>query len=133
MLACPPSTLYRFRKFARRNKRALTTAGLLGVMLLAAIGAVAGSFGWVIRDKAARRRKRPSEIDAGLREAGVLQEQQKWPQALAEVKHAQSLLTSDDGDENLRRQVSQRSRRPGNGHETGRRSPVRGRKQEWPI
>ena len=108
VLACPPLTLYRFHKFARRNKRALTTAGLLGVMLLAAIGAVAGSFGWVIRDKAARRAQAAIEIDAGLREAGVLQEQQKWPEALAEVKHAQMLLNGDDGDENLRRQVSQR-------------------------
>ena len=108
VLACPPSAVYRFRKFARRNKRALTTAGLLGVMLLAAIGTVAGSFGWVIRDKAARSAKAAGEIDAGLRDAVVLQQQQKWPEALAEVKHAQTLLTSDDGDENLRRQVSQR-------------------------
>ncbi|HSU69602.1 MAG TPA: protein kinase, partial [Tepidisphaeraceae bacterium] len=34
--ACPPSTRYRLRKFARRNKRALVTAGLLaGTMVLA--------------------------------------------------------------------------------------------------
>jgi WD40 repeat protein/serine/threonine protein kinase len=37
--ACPPSAGYRLRKFARRNKRALATAALLGVMLLAAVGA----------------------------------------------------------------------------------------------
>src|SRR5438132_2581660 len=38
--ACPPSAGYRFRKFARRNKRVLATAALFGVMLLAAVGAV---------------------------------------------------------------------------------------------
>src|SRR5581483_1848099 len=38
--ACPPSAGYRFRKFARRNRRALATAALLGVMLLVAGGAV---------------------------------------------------------------------------------------------
>ena len=38
VLACPPSVGYRLRKFARRNKRALATAALLGVMLLAAGG-----------------------------------------------------------------------------------------------
>ena len=32
--ACPPSTTYRFRKFARRNRMALTTAGLVSVALM---------------------------------------------------------------------------------------------------
>jgi serine/threonine protein kinase len=35
--ACPPSALYRFGKFARRNKGALLTLALLGVLLLAAV------------------------------------------------------------------------------------------------
>src|SRR5205823_2228387 len=47
--ACPPSAWYRFHKFARRNKRALVTMTLLGVMLLVAVGAVAGSLGWMSR------------------------------------------------------------------------------------
>ena len=34
VLACPPSAAYRLRKFARRNKGALTTVALLGLMLL---------------------------------------------------------------------------------------------------
>jgi serine/threonine protein kinase/WD40 repeat protein/tetratricopeptide (TPR) repeat protein len=39
--ACPPSTGYRLRKFARRNKRALATAAFAAVMLLvAAAGAL---------------------------------------------------------------------------------------------
>jgi serine/threonine protein kinase len=45
VLACPPSALYRFRKFARRNMRALATAALLGVMLLVAMGAVVATAG----------------------------------------------------------------------------------------
>ncbi len=32
--ACPPSALYRFRKFARRNKRMLTTAGVIVMALV---------------------------------------------------------------------------------------------------
>jgi len=39
--AGPPSALYRFRKFARRNKRAMVTAALLALMLLAAVGNLA--------------------------------------------------------------------------------------------
>jgi WD40 repeat protein/serine/threonine protein kinase len=39
--AGPPSAVYRFLKFARRNKRAMATAALLALMLLAAIGSLA--------------------------------------------------------------------------------------------
>src|SRR5204862_7754995 len=46
VLACPPTAMYRFRKFARRNKRILATAALLGVMLLVAVGAVVASALW---------------------------------------------------------------------------------------
>ena len=105
--ACPPSALYRFGKFARRNKRALTTTAVLGVMLLAAIGAVAGSFGWVMRDKAARLAKASDDIEDALRDAGKLQEQKKWAEALAVVKQAQVLLVSG-GDDSLSRRVRQR-------------------------
>src|SRR5439155_6386022 len=44
--ACPPGVGYRLRKFARRNKAVLATAALLFVVLLAAVGAVAGAIGW---------------------------------------------------------------------------------------
>jgi WD40 repeat protein/serine/threonine protein kinase len=47
--ACPPSALYRFGKFARRNKAALAGAALLGVtalalLALAGLGVVLGSY-----------------------------------------------------------------------------------------
>jgi tetratricopeptide (TPR) repeat protein/serine/threonine protein kinase len=61
VLACPPSAVYRFRKFARRNRRTLVTATLLGAMLLV----VAGSFGWMTRDRAVRG-GRNAEAVAGL-------------------------------------------------------------------
>ena len=51
--ACPPSTLYRFRKFGSRNKAALTTASILGLALLVTIVGVAGSIGWAVRNRAA--------------------------------------------------------------------------------
>jgi tetratricopeptide (TPR) repeat protein len=35
VLACPPSAAYRFRKFARRNKRLLATTGVIGAALIA--------------------------------------------------------------------------------------------------
>src|SRR5262249_4262147 len=62
VLACPPSAGYRFRKFARRNKRTLVTAALLGATLLA----VAGGFGWVARDRAVRRGRNVEAVAALL-------------------------------------------------------------------
>jgi serine/threonine protein kinase len=37
VLACPPSMMYRFRKFARRNKAILATATLISLALLSAV------------------------------------------------------------------------------------------------
>jgi tetratricopeptide (TPR) repeat protein len=62
VLACPPSAWYRFRKFARRNKRALVTAALLGAVLLI----VAGTFGWMARDRAAQRGRNAEAVAALL-------------------------------------------------------------------
>jgi WD40 repeat protein/serine/threonine protein kinase len=52
--ACPPSAGYRLRKFARRNKRALATGALLGVMLLVAGAAVVTSALWAAEQAKAR-------------------------------------------------------------------------------
>jgi WD40 repeat protein/serine/threonine protein kinase len=40
--ACPPSAVYRFRKFARRNKAALTTASAVAITVLLAVAASGG-------------------------------------------------------------------------------------------
>jgi serine/threonine protein kinase len=51
--ACPPSTWYKVRKFARRQKRALAMAACV----VLAVAGVAGGMGWAVRDRAARERK----------------------------------------------------------------------------
>ena len=40
VLACPPSTTYRLRKFALRNRRALATAAVVAVAALVGVGAL---------------------------------------------------------------------------------------------
>jgi WD40 repeat protein len=47
--ACPPSTLYRVRKFARRNKAALVTATAVGLAVLLAVAGLAASTTFVWR------------------------------------------------------------------------------------
>src|SRR5262249_28759513 len=47
--ACPPSAVYRFRKFARRNKAALMTASVVAVAVLLAVAGLAASTTFVWR------------------------------------------------------------------------------------
>jgi serine/threonine protein kinase len=109
VLACPPSTWYRFGKFARRNKRALATAAMVGVMLLGA------GVGWLwLRqdraDRAAARARREAEIERdatlALQEATLLEKQGKYLQALAAIRKAEGLLATGGGEE-LRERVGE--------------------------
>src|SRR5262249_14143904 len=54
VLAVPPSIGYRVRKFVRRNKRSLATAGVLGVAVLVAVGAVVSGALWAANEAKAR-------------------------------------------------------------------------------
>src|SRR5947208_12457126 len=94
--ACPPSAMYRFRKFTRRNKRALASAAVLALAVLV----VAGTLGWAVRDRqahaqeaaqerAARAAAIQVEVNTALKEAQRWQEQGNWPEALSAAKRAQ--------------------------------------------
>ena len=127
--AGPPSASYRLRKFVRRNRRALATTALVGVLLLVAVGAVAGSLVWMARDRAARRH----DTEQGLLEAlaqteTYLSEGEKqmdnpvrWQMtvALAEVaaRRAESLLATGEATVEL----ADRSRRVRDAVEAARR------------
>jgi serine/threonine protein kinase/tetratricopeptide (TPR) repeat protein len=83
--ACPPSSLYRFRKFARRNKLILVTAGLVALTL---VTGSAASIWQAIRATAAeslaQERLRQAETDRVLAQ----QAEQKALTAVAEAdKH----------------------------------------------
>src|SRR5262249_59832446 len=58
--ACPPSTWYRFRKFARRNKVALVVAPCLIVATLVAVS----SIGWVVLEGRVRANQANLEAKA---------------------------------------------------------------------
>jgi eukaryotic-like serine/threonine-protein kinase len=91
--ACPPSLGYRLRKFARRNKRGLVTAALLGVMLLISVGVVAGSLAWVARDRTAQQAEMEREIDGLLGQVTLLREHGNWSEARAVLERADRLAT----------------------------------------
>jgi serine/threonine protein kinase/Flp pilus assembly protein TadD len=116
--ACPPSLGYRFRKFARRNKRTLLTATLLGVILLAALAAIGGVTGWMLhqRDEQERRadeerkerqQRDASEIKRSVGEGRRLQARRRWPEALAYAEHAQDILARIEEPDSLRPLVAE--------------------------
>src|SRR5262249_50290176 len=47
VLACPPSVWYRFRKFARRNKRVAVMAGFVSALLVMAVAVLGVSYAQV--------------------------------------------------------------------------------------
>jgi serine/threonine protein kinase/tetratricopeptide (TPR) repeat protein len=66
--ACPPSALYRFRKFARRNKARLAITGLL-LFFLVSLG---GGAGWMAKQHWARQRETERAVTTALAQAEAL-------------------------------------------------------------
>jgi serine/threonine protein kinase/tetratricopeptide (TPR) repeat protein len=99
--ARPPSAWYRFRKFARRKKRAL----LMAACVFLALAGIAGGLGWSVRDRAARQAMIAADLQASLEKALQSREEGKWPQALASAKRAERLLQDGPADPTLVEQV----------------------------
>ena len=92
--ACPPSAWYRFRKFARRNRVALTIVG----MVLCFIMVFGGGVGWFMGDQAARQAKAADAIDADLSQAEALLTGGRWADARGHLQRAEALLPSAAAD-----------------------------------
>jgi serine/threonine protein kinase/Flp pilus assembly protein TadD len=88
VLACPPSAGYRLRKFARRNKPALSMAAVLALAVLA----VAGTLGWVIRDRGARRTRLANDFELAVERAELFHSEGKRAEALAAFERAEALV-----------------------------------------
>jgi serine/threonine protein kinase len=61
--ACPPSALYRIRKFARRHKARLVTLSVAVLAAFLVVGVVAGSLGWMARDRSLRQARLNLEVE----------------------------------------------------------------------
>jgi serine/threonine-protein kinase len=103
VLACPPSVLYRLRKFARRNKTALAVAGLI-VLFVALMG---GGAGWIVLDKVAQQAKVTSDVEKALQTAKGHLALGKWQEAQAESDRARSLLAGSGADAELRLRIEE--------------------------
>jgi tetratricopeptide (TPR) repeat protein len=101
--ACPPSAWYRCRKFARRNRPVLATAGFV-LFFLVFLGAIVG---WAVRDRGVRQALLGQEVAGALKEAETASERGKWSEALAAVKRAGGLLAGGGGSDELQERVRQ--------------------------
>ncbi len=95
VLACPPSMLYRARKFARRNRGALLIAGFV-LFVLVLLG---GGAGWIVRERAERQALTEERVNLALQDATELQLQAKWQDALEAAKRAEAILAGGGGEE----------------------------------
>jgi len=92
--ACPPSALYRFRKFARRNRTALAvTAAALFCFIL-----VGGGTAWVMLDRAARQAREANDLELALDRSELFQRDGKGPEARAALEQADLLARRAPAD-----------------------------------
>jgi serine/threonine-protein kinase len=100
-----PTWRHKAQKWARRN-RALVGSAALG--LLATLAVLAGSAGWMVRDRTLRREQAARESAAALADIQQLRREGKWAAALTVARRAEALLA--DGDPELRRRFTELGR-----------------------
>jgi serine/threonine protein kinase/Flp pilus assembly protein TadD len=99
-----PSVIDRGAKWAQRHRPVVAT-GVVGFLAAGAI--LAGSIGWIVRDRAARKVMTEQEVNRALDEATKFQAQGKWPEALEAAKRAEGILAAG-GSEDLGRRVREK-------------------------
>jgi serine/threonine protein kinase/Flp pilus assembly protein TadD len=105
--AKPPSLLQRARKWSRRHQAVLSAAAV-GMLLVVAI--LAGSVGWIVRDRAERRQKMGREIATAVSDAENWYRRDNLIEALAAVKRAVAPLASGEGRADLRERIAELSK-----------------------
>src|SRR5207245_888569 len=84
-----PTPLQRARKWARRHRHMVWSAV---AALLVTFAGLAGSGGWVLRDRAARQAERIDDLEAAVKDVQQFQIEGKWPEAEAVAIRADDLL-----------------------------------------
>jgi len=102
--AHPPTTVYRVHRFVSRNKAMLVVAACL----VTAIALAGGTTGWFLHTESARRDRLEQRVDLAMSDVMRLEEQGKWPEALALAQQARTLVANGDGGTALRRQIDER-------------------------
>jgi serine/threonine protein kinase len=100
-----PSWAQMGRRWLRGHKPLM--AGLAAALVVG-LAVLAGSLGWMARDRAARRDAIQPVIAAALQESDSWQQQRRLPEALSAARRANGLLAGAEVDEALQQQVRSR-------------------------
>ncbi|MHB8953710.1 MAG: tetratricopeptide repeat protein [Pirellulaceae bacterium] len=92
--ASPPSAVYRFRKFARRNRVGLTIVTLILFFVISLVGGAS----WVLHNRAMRQAVLEENAGEAVNQAEMYIKQQQCAEALAKVQQADLLLGSSGPD-----------------------------------
>jgi hypothetical protein len=76
----------------------------LSLLIIAVVGSGGG---WVLRDRSARKQRLTDQVELILQDVDRLEQEQKWPEALAAIERAEAALTSGGVDDAIRRRLSQ--------------------------
>ncbi len=115
--ACPPTTLYRLRKFAKRNRNVLAATVLMGVAAVVALGGIAVTIGWAARDRAARedevvkdksrRQDRVfTQLSTVFSDVERLEQSGKWSDALMAAQRVKPMLATGDASPEMVRKAN---------------------------
>ena len=100
--ACPPSAAYRFRKFARRNRMALTSVVLVSAILV--LGTVVSTWQAVRATRAERRAEMARAAEADQRAiAEAARAAEADQRAIAEIQRAQAEMQREQAELNLQK------------------------------
>jgi serine/threonine-protein kinase len=111
VLARPPSVVQVAARWARRHRVVVWSAGLAALVSLAVL---AGSAGWVVRDRAVRQARATTEARAALSQAAALREEArqaggdsgKWAEARAMARRAETLVEGGGAAPGLAEEVA---------------------------
>src|SRR5262249_2878214 len=90
--AGPPSKWYRFRKFTRRHKSALTVVAVAACALLL----VVGSLGWMLRDRTLRQSERAQAVRESLEGGRTAMQAKDLTLARQKLAEARALLGKEE-------------------------------------
>ncbi|MEX0611425.1 MAG: tetratricopeptide repeat protein, partial [Pirellulales bacterium] len=101
--AGPPSAVYRFRKFAKRNRTPLATGGLLTLAMLVALGGIASG----ILERRARQARVTGQLEVILEEVARLEKEEQWHDALISARRAEPALAAGEAAPEMQERARQ--------------------------
>jgi serine/threonine protein kinase/tetratricopeptide (TPR) repeat protein len=92
VIACPPSTGYRLRKFVKRHKGGVAVAALV-MLFLVLLGS---GIGWAVRERSARESRVTGQVELVLAEVDQSLRGQNWSAALVAARRADAVVAGGE-------------------------------------